>query len=146
MFSMLPHPPIRRPTSLRLLLACLLLGAFSAALAGLPAAGLSAAGADPATGAAAERALAAAVAQGKRLWRKSWRSGAKACFACHQRGPNKMLGERLGGYPKYDKTLGKVVSARQKINHMIKSKSGGRKLDLASDDLTALEAFIKTLK
>ena len=43
-------------------------------------------------------------------------------------------------------TLGKVVSARQKINHMIKSKSGGRKLDLASDDLTALEAFIKTLK
>ena len=48
--------------------------------------------------------------------------------------------------PKYDKVMKRVVSARQKINNMIKTKSGGEPLDLDSDDLTALEAYISTLK
>ena len=94
----------------------------------------------------ADKALEEAVAHGKTLWRKVWKKGSKACFACHTRGPNKMAARRLRTYPKYDKAMGRVVSARQKINHMIQSKSGGAALDLDSDDLTALEAYIATLK
>lgn len=94
----------------------------------------------------ADKALKESVAKGKTLWRKVWKKGAKACFACHTRGPNKMAARRLRTYPKFDKAMGRVVSARQKINHMIKSKSGGAPLDLDSDDLTALEAYIATLK
>jgi len=101
----------------------------------------------PARGdAVADKALEEAVANGKTLWRKVWKKGSKACFACHTRGPNKMAARRLRTYPKYDKAMGRVVSARQKINHMIQSKSGGAALDLDSDDLTALEAYIATLK
>jgi len=96
--------------------------------------------------ATADKALASSVAKGKVLWRKVWKKGTKGCFACHTRGPNKMQARRLRTYPKYDKAMARVVSARQKINHMIKSKSGGEPLDLDSDDLTALEAYIATLK
>jgi cytochrome c len=96
--------------------------------------------------AAADKALEASVARGKALWRKVWKKGAKGCFACHTRGPNKMAARRLRTYPKYDKAMKRVVSARQKINNMIQSKSGGEPLDLDSDDLTALEAYIATLK
>ena len=94
----------------------------------------------------ADKALEEAVKRGAALWKKSWRKGAKACFACHTRGPNKMTGRRMNTYPKYDKALGKVVSGQQKINNMIKTKSGGKVLELGSDDLNALEAYIKTLK
>ena len=94
----------------------------------------------------AAEALAESVARGKALWRQVWKRGVKGCFACHTRGPNKMAARRLRTYPKYDKAMGKVVSARQKINHMINAKSGGKHLDLGSDDLTALEAYIATLK
>jgi thiosulfate dehydrogenase len=96
--------------------------------------------------ATADKALEEAVKQGATLWKKSWRSGAKGCFACHTRGPNKMTGRRVESYPKYDKALGKVVSAQQKINNMIKTKSGGKMLDLGSDDMNALLAYMKTLK
>lgn len=96
--------------------------------------------------ATAAKALADSVARGKALWRQVWKQGAKGCFACHTRGPNKMAARRLRTYPKYDKSMGKVISARQKINHMIQAKSGGAALDLGNDDLTALEAYIATLK
>ena len=96
--------------------------------------------------ATADKALEEAVKKGQELWRKVWKKGAKGCFACHTRGPNKMQARRLRTYPKYDKAMKRVVSVRQKINHMIKSKSGGEMLDLDSDDLTAIEAYIATLK
>ncbi len=96
--------------------------------------------------ATADKALEAAVKRGAALWKKSWRRGAKGCFACHTRGPNKMTGRRVAAYPKYDKALGKVVSAPQKINNMIKTKSGGKMLELGSDDMNALVAYMKTLK
>jgi len=94
----------------------------------------------------ADAALAAAVKQGLALYRKSWKKGAKGCFACHTRGPNKLTGRRLKSYPKYDKALKKVVTVQEKINAMIKKKSGGKQLDLGHADLTALEAYISTLK
>ncbi len=94
----------------------------------------------------ADKALEEAVKKGQDLYKKSWRPGAKACFACHVRGPNKLTGRRLKTYPKYDKALRKVVTAQEKINQMIKSKSGGKELPLGHEDLTALEAYISTLK
>ena len=128
-----------------LLAGLLLLSSLVVGRAFLSDAGADAA-ADAKAAAKARAALAASITRGKVLWRQSWRPGAKGCFACHVRGPNKMLGQRLATYPKFDLSMGKVVSARQKINHMIKVKSGGKLLALASDDLTALEAYIKTLR
>ncbi len=118
-----------------------------AALIALPLVGAFLLGAPEASGdATADKELAAAVKRGGELWKKSWGRGAKACFACHTRGPNKMTGRRLNTYPKYDKFMKKVVSAQQKINQMIRTKSGGKMLDLGSDDMNALMAFMKTLK
>lgn len=94
----------------------------------------------------ADKAEAEAVKRGLALYKQSWRTGGKACFACHVRGPNKLTGRRLKSYPKYDKAMRKVVTAQEKINQMIKSKSGGKPLDLGHADLTALEAYISTLK
>ena len=96
--------------------------------------------------ATADKALAEAEKRGQELYKKSWRPGGKACFACHVRGPNKLTSRRLKEYPKYDKALRKVVTAQEKINQMIKSKSGGKPLELGHEDLTALEAYVSTLK
>lgn len=93
-----------------------------------------------------DKALAEAVKKGQALYKKSWKAGAKSCFACHVRGPNKLTGRRLKAYPKYDKAMRRVVSAQEKINQMIKGKSGGQALALGHEDLTALEAYISTLK
>ena len=90
--------------------------------------------------------LAAVVKKGETLWQKSWRPAAKACFACHLRGPNKMTSLRLKSYPKYDPTLRKVVTAQEKIVQMLRSKSAGPQLELGHEDLTALEAYISTLR
>jgi cytochrome c len=96
--------------------------------------------------AAADRALADAVKRGQELWTKPFAAGGKACAACHGAGPNKMTRERLKAYPKWDKFSNKVVSGQQKINAMISDKSKGTPLELGSDDLNALEAFVSTLR
>ena len=90
--------------------------------------------------------LAKAVERGAKLYKQSWKTGAKSCAACHTRGPNKMAAKRAAAYPKYDKALRKVVTLQQKLNQMIKDKSKGKKLELGSDDLNALEAYINSLK
>ena len=120
---------------------------FLAALIAIPAALAVLLDAPEARGAGeAEKKLEEARKKGQALYRKSWKKGAKACFACHTRGANKLTGRRLKAYPKYDKTLKRVVTASEKINHMIKSKSGGKELPLGHEDLTALEAYISTLR
>ncbi len=101
---------------------------------------------EEAADATAKKALEAVEARGRTLWKKSWRRGAKACMSCHLRGPNRMTSRRAASYPKYDKTLRKVVTVQEKINQMIKFKSGGKPMKLGSADLTALEAHLKTLK
>ncbi len=93
-----------------------------------------------------ELALEKAREQGKALYRKSWKPGAKTCVVCHSRGPNKLTGVRVKQYPKYDKVMRKVVTIQQKINQMIKTKSGGKELPLGSPELNALEAYLSTLK
>lgn len=94
----------------------------------------------------ARSALAEAVKRGGELYKKPWKAGAKTCAACHTRGPNKMTAKRAQAYPKYDKVLKKVVTLQQKLNQMIESKSKGKALELGSDDLNALEAYLKSLK
>jgi mono/diheme cytochrome c family protein len=93
-----------------------------------------------------DEALAAAVRRGKQLYEQSWRPRAKSCRACHARGANKMTGERLKSYPKYDKVFRRVVSAQQKLQQMVKAKGGGTPPALGSEDLNALEAYVATLK
>jgi cytochrome c len=99
-----------------------------------------------ALGGPAEDALAAAVKKGEELWKKPWAAGQKACADCHTSGPNALKASRLKSYPKWDKGMAKVVTGQQKINQMIVDKSRGTALELGSDDLTALEAFVATLK
>ena len=92
----------------------------------------------------AKSELAKATKRGKELWAQKFGSGGKACQECHTKGPNKLSGRRLNTYPKYDKFLKKVVTAQQKLNQMIKTKGKGEELELGSDDLNALEAYVKT--
>lgn len=101
----------------------------------------------PAQGdATSDRAEAAAVQKGKTLFQKVWKRGGKSCATCHASGRNKLTAVRLKSYPKYDKAWKRVITGQQKINHMIKSKSGGAPLVLGSSDLNALEAYISRLR
>lgn len=90
--------------------------------------------------------LAAAVERGRALFQQSWGPGTKSCAVCHAGGKNKLTGARLKAYPKYDKALGKVATGQEKLNEMIQSKSKGTAFALGSAELTALEAFIATLR
>lgn len=117
-----------------------LLGLVAASAFGLWGASLGSARGD-----AASDALAAAVKKGEGLWKKAMATGGKSCAECHL-GPNAMKAPRLKAYPKFDKGLNKVVSAQQKLNQMITDKSRATALDLGSEDLNALEAYISTLK
>jgi cytochrome c len=99
-----------------------------------------------ARGDAASDALAAAVKRGEELWKQHWTQGQKSCADCHTSGPNAMKASRAKSYPKFDKALGKVVTLQQKLNQMIVEKSRGTALDLGSADLTALEAYVSTLR
>jgi mono/diheme cytochrome c family protein len=117
---------------------------FGSALAALFALGLviSAARGD----ATSDQAEAAAVRRGAALFRQAWAPGAKRCFDCHGSGRNQLTSARLKSYPKYDPTWRQVVTAQQKLNQMIKGKSGGEPLVLGSDDLNALESYIAGLR
>jgi cytochrome c len=85
-------------------------------------------------------------ARGEALWAQRWGAGTKSCADCHASGPNKMRGARLKAYPKYDKAAGRVITGQEKLRQMIEQKSMGTPFDLGSADLTALEAFVATLR
>ena len=93
----------------------------------------------------AEKLQREAIARGKALFERQWSDGGKTCATCHAQGRNKMKSSRAIAYPKYDRAIDKVVSIQQKVNQMIEKNSGGAALELGSDDLTALEAYLKTL-
>ncbi|MHC5010784.1 MAG: hypothetical protein ACYTG6_07510 [Planctomycetota bacterium] len=92
------------------------------------------------------QALRAAERRGEELWRQTWAEGQKSCAECHDMGRNKMRAMRLKAYPLFDREMDRVVTGQQKINHMIVTKSMGQALELGSDDLNALEAYISTLR
>ena len=117
---------------------------LATALAGAVLLGLVSTSLAPARGDAASDALKAAIKKGEELWRKPLVAGAKSCAECHL-GPNAMKSARLKAYPRFDKGLGKVVTGQQKLNQMITDKSKGTALELGSEDLNALEAYIASL-
>jgi cytochrome c len=101
-----------------------------------------------ATHAAGDKASreSAALERGKELWNKPWVPNGKACAGCHAGGPNKMTPARVGGYPRWDKASDRVVSSQQKINLMISVQCKGPELELGSDDMNALEFYMRSLK
>lgn len=94
----------------------------------------------------ARKALLAAIDRGKTLWRGSWGEGTKACAECHTEGPNRMRAGRVRSYPKYDFGMGKVITLQQKLTQMIKEQSKGQPLPLGHEDLTAIEAYLNTIR
>ena len=92
------------------------------------------------------RAEQEAVKRGKELFETPWAEGQKTCKECHGRGPNVLKMGRVKAYPKFDREMGKVVSAQQKLNQMIVDSCGGEALELGSEDLNALEAYVSTLR
>ena len=71
---------------------------------------------------------------------------AATCATCHAEGSNRLTNDRLRTYPKYEKAWQKVISGQQKLNQMIRDRSGGEMLVLGSPDLNALEAYVATLR
>lgn len=96
--------------------------------------------------ATAQAALTKAIERGQELFGKRWSEGGKPCAECHGPGPNKLRSTRLKAYPKWDKTAGKVITGQQKLNQMIAQMARGTALDLGSDDLNALEAYVSSLR
>jgi cytochrome c len=113
-------------------------------LAGAVLLGFASTSLAPARGDAASDALKAAIKKGEELYRKPLTAGGKSCAECHV-GPNLMKSPRLKAYPRFDKAMGKVVTGQQKINQMITEKSKGTALELGSDDMNALEAYMASL-
>jgi len=93
-----------------------------------------------------DAALKAAQKKGEALYRKKWTdaAGAKTCATCHDRGPKKLTTALANSWPKYDRPLRKVATLQEKINQMIKAQGKGEPLELGSEELTALEAYLKT--
>jgi cytochrome c len=89
---------------------------------------------------------AKARARGQEIWTQRWGVGSKACAECHADGPNKMRAMRLKSYPKYDKVAARVITGQEKLRQMIETQSKGTPFELGSADLTALEAFVGTLR
>ena len=99
--------------------------------------------ADPAV---ARKAMSEAVKRGQTLWRQKWSPEGKACFECHNQGPNRMISRRIKAYPKYDFGLQKVVTVQEKMRQMIELMSKGKAPALGHADLTALEAYVSTVR
>ena len=57
--------------------------------------------------------LAAAVKRGDERCHAVWVKGGKTCATCHAEGPNRLTGDRLKTYPKYEKAWQKVISGQQ---------------------------------
>ena len=94
----------------------------------------------------ARKALMASIARGKKLWHGSWGEGTKTCFECHSEGPNRMRMGRVRSYPKYDFGLGKVITIQQKLQQMITEQAKGTAFALGHEDLTAIEAYLNTIR
>jgi cytochrome c len=93
----------------------------------------------------AAEALAAAVEQGRTIFRnEEFGTNGKACATCHENPdrPKLHLKDRVGDYPKYDKRERKVITLGQKINQMIERMVRGEPLELGSEKLVAIEAWL----
>jgi len=96
----------------------------------------------------AAEALKKAVEQGKKLFHDpSLGTKERACAKCHEDPEKEHLGlaSRANTYPKWDRRERKVINLPQKMNQMIDRMLGGKKLELGSDRLVALEAYLMSI-
>jgi thiosulfate dehydrogenase len=87
-----------------------------------------------------EKALLASVDHGRDLWHgsnPSMSGNGLACGNCH---PD-AAASNPQTFPKFQADLGKVIALREMINWCITVPQGGKPLDVASDDMVAMEAY-----
>jgi len=87
-----------------------------------------------------EDKLTASVQRGYDLWygaRADMANNGLACANCH---PD-TAATNPQTFPKFLPQFNKVVPFREMVNWCIQNPQGGKALDLASEDLTALEAY-----
>ena len=71
----------------------------------------------------------------------------KSCTKCHENPdkPNLNLPERVGDFPKWERREKKVITIGQKINQMIVRNLKGEAMELGSEKLVALEAYLMSI-
>lgn len=87
-----------------------------------------------------EAALLALVDKGRDLWhgtKPEMANNGLACGNCHPDG----AASNPQTFPKYIPAFSKVVPLREMINWCIENPQGGQKLDVDSDEMTAMEAY-----
>ena len=87
-----------------------------------------------------EAALLALVDKGRDLWhgtKPEMANNGLACGNCHPDG----AASNPQTFPKYIPAFSKVVPLREMINWCIENPQGGQKLDVNSDEMTAMEAY-----
>lgn len=87
-----------------------------------------------------EAALLALADKGRDLWhgtKAEMANNGLACGNCHPDG----AASNPQTFPKYIPAFSKVVPLREMINWCIENPQGGQKLDVNSDEMTAMEAY-----
>ena len=96
----------------------------------------------------ARESLEKAVKMGKALFGDvEFGTNGKSCTKCHENPekPNLNLPERVGGFPKWERREKKVITIGQKINQMITRNLKGDAMELGSEKLVALEAYLMSI-
>ncbi len=79
------------------------------------------------------------VERGRELWSRP--HDGRSCAGCHGDASASMKGV-AARYPRYDAGAGEVIDLSRRINGCIVGGLGAKKLDVESDDLLGLEAYI----
>ena len=93
-------------------------------------------------------ALKKVVEAGSKLFRDaSLGTKERACAKCHE-DPEKEhlnLATRANSFPKWDRRERKVINLPQKVNQMIDRMLGGKPLELGSEQMVAIEAYLMSI-
>lgn len=96
----------------------------------------------------AREALAKVVEKGEKTFSdKEFGTSGRACATCHAnpKKPQLHLKDRVGDYPKYDRGEKRVITLGEKIRKMIDKNVRGKKEELGSEHLVAIEAYLMKL-
>jgi cytochrome c2 len=70
-------------------------------------------------------------------------SNGKSCADCHTIGKLWKVGDN---YPKWDVSLGRIVSLEEHLNHMVVAKLAGQAMQAGDERILALTLYIKSLR
>jgi sulfur-oxidizing protein SoxA len=79
------------------------------------------------------------VTRGEALWKQRRGDANVACGACHAEGSMRGVAAR---YPRYDRSLERVVNLEQRINACVTGKQRGAALAWESDELLSITTFV----